>query len=439
MVKAAAPPRSRDIWLVVLMLSLTLIGALQGKAGDDPSDSLPNQVLWGGAYLIAGLRLIAMRKQLAVFLAGSASLLAFIALALVSTFWSVDPAVTLKNSLELAGTTAVGAFIVARFRFAEFLNIQMLFFGGSAVLSLVLIFLSPGRGRMFWGSGPWDGLYEEKNALGAAMAMAILAFGTYLLQRKAPRRPLAAAGLALCALLLAGSNSATALIALVTVLAIGAIALACVSPLYGRASLIVVLIGGAFLVAALSLTGFDPNQLAALFGRSETLTGRADFWPYLSNAVNARPFFGYGYGAFFRSPIARDFLSYYVVEAGGWSPYHAHNSFLQACLDTGYVGLTVLIALTLASLLRAARFFLRVKSVASLWTFLLIAYLVLGSYTETYLGSFNTLEWIFFTAAFLYPIRTDAVDSESSVQSKRSAKLQSEPTVPVYRARSGRS
>src|SRR5271157_1524902 len=115
MVKAASRASNNDIWLVVLMLSLTLISAVQGKAGDDPSNSLPNQVLWGGAYLVSGLRLIAMRKRLAIFLNGSAPFLAFIALTLASTFWSVDPVVTLKSSLELFGTTAIGVFIVARF------------------------------------------------------------------------------------------------------------------------------------------------------------------------------------------------------------------------------------------------------------------------------------------------------------------------------------
>ena len=29
--------------------------------------------------------------------------------------------------------------------------------------------------------------------------------------------------------------------------------------------------------------------------------------------------------------------SEYVVQAGGWAPYHAHNSYLQTLLDAGYV------------------------------------------------------------------------------------------------------
>lgn len=141
------------------------------------------------------------------------------------------------------------------------------------------------------------------------------------------------------------------------------------------------------------------------------MTGRADFWPVLVEAIAARPFFGYGYAAFFRSSVSQDYLSFYVVEAGGWSPYHAHNSFLQVCLDTGYVGLCALLILILAGFIRAIKLYLRERDIVNLWPLLLILFLVLGSYTETYLGSFNTLEWILFVAAFLYPVRASATSS----------------------------
>ena len=35
----------------------------------------------------------------------------------------------------------------------------------------------------------------------------------------------------------------------------------------------------------------------------------------------------------------------------------------------------------------------------------MILTLTLGSYSETYLGNFNTIEWILFVAALLYPLK----------------------------------
>jgi exopolysaccharide production protein ExoQ len=411
-----------DLWLVYAMLSLTLLSGFQSKDGVDLANSQLNEISWGAAYLIAAWRLVAMRSRLRALLSGSAPLFVFLALCLFSTLWSVEPEVTFKNSLELIGTTIVAVYIVGRLRLAEFLNVLMFFFTASALVSLLLIVASPGRGRMFWGSGSWEGIYAEKNALGAAMAMAIVVFIIYLLRRRVKFKLWASGGLVLCTMLLFGSNSETALLDCMAVLGIGLITIACTSPRYGGVARLAAIVAGALGFAGAAWTGFNSETLYALLGRSNTLTGRADFWPVLVEAIGARPFFGYGYDAFFRSSVSQDYLSFYVVEAGGWSPYHAHNSFLQVCLDTGYAGLCSLLILILAGFIRAIKLYLRERDIVNLWPLLLILFLVLGSYTETYLGSFNTLEWILFVAAFLYPVRTSAASSSGSQPGEKRAR-----------------
>jgi hypothetical protein len=86
---------------------------------------------------------------------------------------------------------------------------------------------------------------------------------------------------------------------------------------------------------------------------------------------------------------------------------------LQTCLDTGYVGLAALVVAILVSLFRAVTFFLRERDVVSLWPLLVTLFLVFGSYTETYLGNFNTLGTILFVTAFLYPVRANAGEPEA--------------------------
>ncbi|HMD02944.1 MAG TPA: O-antigen ligase family protein, partial [Candidatus Baltobacteraceae bacterium] len=357
--KAHAGENYREQWLVLAMLSLTLLNAIQGKNGFDHSSSFLNEIAWSIAYSVAATRLLSMKRELPALLAGSAPLLVYLVLCFVSTLWSVEPGITLKNSIELIGSTVVALYIVASLKLADFLSVLVVFFSASAILSLLLIVASPGRGRMFWGGGAWDGIYEEKNALGAAMALAIIVILSYLLRRRAKFKLAAAGALALCVGLLAGSNSVTAILDCGAVLCIGALAIACVSPNYGGVARALAGIGATLAVAFAAAIGFNSDALYALIGRSQALSGRTDFWPYLYEAVKARPIFGYGYGAFFRSPASRDYLSYYVIEAGGWSPYHAHNSFLQACLDTGYVGLASVVFLIIAGIVRAIRFFMR--------------------------------------------------------------------------------
>jgi exopolysaccharide production protein ExoQ len=402
-----------DKLFVFGMLCLTLLNAIQGKNGLDESSSFLNEVLWTLAYVVAGVRLLTLNRELRALLSRSAPLLVFLALSLASTLWSVDSFVTLKNSIELIGTATVAFYVVASLRLVEFLNVLAVFFGASGLASLALIFVSPGRARMFWGSGAWEGIYEEKNALGAAMALAIIVFLTLILRRGTKYKLLAAAGLVLSLTLLLGSNSATALLDCIVVVAIGLVALACVSPSFGGVSRIAAFLGAALGVAGAVVVGFDRDAVYEALGRTQGLSGRVDFWPYLNDAVNARPILGYGYGAFFRSPVSKDYLSYYVVEAGGWTPYHAHDSFLQTCLDTGYAGLAALVVAILVSLFRAVTFFLRERDVVSLWPLLVTLFLVFGSYTETYLGNFNTLGTILFVTAFLYPVRANAGEPEA--------------------------
>jgi exopolysaccharide production protein ExoQ len=392
--------------LVLGILLLTVIVPLQGKnySDEDPSPFL-GQVVWSIAYVAAAVRLISLRGALQPLIRGSLLLVALLALDFASTLWSVDVSVTFKNAIELIGTTLIGYYIVVRFKLAEFVGILMAFFAAAALMSLALIVFSPGRGRMYYGSGPWDGIYQDKNGLGAAMATAIIVYLIYLLRPQVKRKALAFLAILGFGGLLIGSNSVTASVDCVVVVAVGGLLLAFASPTHGVAARV-----AGVAIAVLGTLGavifrFDPARLYALLGRNTTLTGRADFWPYLLDAIHAKPIFGYGYGAFFRAAVSDDYLSYYVVEAGGWKPYHAHNSFFQVLLDTGYLGLTLMIAILAVGFVRTLRYFINERTVLSLWPLLMILNLTIGSYSETYLGNYNTIGWIAFVAAILYPLR----------------------------------
>ncbi len=400
----------RETWLVLGLLLLTVLVPLQGKAADDDPATGLSQFVWAGAYLAAATRLFSMKRETSALLKKSKLLFAFVGLCFASALWSVAPDQTLKNSVELAGTTAIGIYIVARFELAEFIGILLVFFAVSAVISAGLIFGAPGHGRMDWGGGPWDGIYQDKNSLGASMATAIVVYLFYLLRRGAKHKLFAALALPLFVALLIGANSVTSLLDCIGVVMIGIVLLACLSRGGGVPARVLTVAGGACVAIGIALFGFNTSAIFEMLGRSQSLTGRADFWPYLSKAIAARPVLGYGYGAFFRSPVSDEFLDSYVEQAGGWRPYHAHNSFLQTTIDTGYAGLSVLILLLAAAAWRALIFLLRERTALSIWPLLMILYLAGGSYSETYLGNYNTLEWILFVAAFLYPVRQDFTD-----------------------------
>jgi O-antigen ligase len=71
-----------------------------------------------------------------------------------------------------------------------------------------------------------------------------------------------------------------------------------------------------------------------------SLTGRLLVWERSINHALLSPLSGYGYGTFY-SPT----LDY--IWAGDYRPPHAHNSFIQAFFDGGWIGLVLLMAVNL--------------------------------------------------------------------------------------------
>ncbi len=259
---------------------------------------------------------------------------------------------------------------------------------------------------MDFGHGPWCGVFAEKNALGAAMVLALITFTVIVLSGSSRQRLWAGAGWLAAAGLLAGSQSATAFAAGTVALTAGVAALLWRSPrgaaIWWRAAIVTI----AVLVAgAAMLFGVQPDLVAHSLGPSATLTGRTDFWPYLFQAIGDQPLLGYGYEAFFRSGGDIHYLAAYAEQAGGWTPYHAHDSFLQVALDAGIAGVVLLIVLLVVTFARALRYLTSEPGAGAVWPLTIALYLVAASYTESALGNYNTLEWVLFVAAFLYPIR----------------------------------
>jgi O-antigen ligase len=399
-------PTGAEWWLgYAALLAIALVPAVAKFQSQDPTAGTPlGEILWSIVYVLALSGLFAARDAVAALLRRSGVLLAFVFLMVLSTIWSVSPAVTLKDSVELLGTTLVAYYFVVRYPLLRLLELFGFALGTVGMLSLLVVTFAPGRGRMDWGSGAWSGLFQEKNNLGAAMMLAIITLAVSLSAGSRRRRPLAVAALCLCVGLLAGSQSATAFAAGIVAIVLGFGAWFWYSHRSGVFGRFVVAAIGAVAIGSGLLFGFRPDAAIEALGRGSTLSGRTDFWPYLIQAIGDRPLLGYGYSAFFRSPEGSDYLSYYLVESG-YTPYHAHNSFLQTGLDVGFVGLALLVALLLVALVRGVRYVAAERGLTAAWPLMIVLYLALGSYTETYFANYNSFEWIFFVVALLYPIR----------------------------------
>jgi len=394
-------------------------GELQGT--EEPAGSSVDQILWTLLYFAAVARMFTLGDRTRRLFRHSIALIAFVLLTLLSTFWSVVPIVTLKESIELIGTTMIGYYFVARFELPKFLELLGIAFGALAVMSVVLIVVSPGLGLDAENGGDWSGVYAEKNGLGAAMALALITLIVVVMRTRGRRRLLFSSFLVLCAVLIIGSRSVTASAVLLATLLVVFDVYLCQSKRFGAVTRLATVIIVVLVPLVLAVTGAGPDTFFTLVGKDSNLTGRTDFWPALVQAIGDRPWLGYGYNAFFAPDGAWHQYLGILVTYWQWQPFHAHESFLQVALDVGLIGATLLAIVLVLGFAKAAIYTARDRSAVNVWPLAIIALLTFGSFTETYLTMDNTIEWILFTTALLYPVR-DSLRREA-VPPSRSLRL----------------
>ena len=265
-------------------------------------------------------------------------------LAIASTLWSLDPLLTLRRSVPFALAGLFGLYFATRFpAHRQFAILRMAMIAlALATIALVVLVPSIGLDHTPGHAADWQGVFTQKNACGRIM---VLATAVTLFDFRQTTSRAAALVLFAFVLVMSGSRGAWMIEA--------AVGLLCLVLLFARRAsprlrtvlgVSVPFATGGAAVAAVALL----PHLMRIMGRDPTLSGRTAIWKQVVHFLAQRPFFGYGYDAFWRGmtgPSAQiDSAVHFIVE-------HAHNGFLEIGLELGGVGL-VLFAM---SWLRGAR------------------------------------------------------------------------------------
>ncbi len=159
----------RGFVVFVFLLASTgaLIPLLRQKGGSvvDVSGGDPiTQAVWLMVYATV-LFLIASRwRRFVGVIMNDKFLLLLVSIALVSVLWSAAPEVTLRRSVALVGTTAIGAYLAMRYTVSGQLRLLAWALGIAALLSWVFGLLLPSYGisndPLF--QGDWQGIFNHK-------------------------------------------------------------------------------------------------------------------------------------------------------------------------------------------------------------------------------------------------------------------------------------
>jgi O-antigen ligase len=318
-------------------------------------------------------------------------LVGLLAIAALSTLWSIDSGATLRRSVWLALTMAFGLYLAWRHDWKSLLNVLagafIVLIAGSFALGL----LAPSIGRMtFEHPGAWSGLWTHKNTLGGVMALGVAICAAAALVSPERRKLWIGSAIAAFALVLL-STSMTALIA--SLLGLGVIGF-CMFVRRGPVQMITAFAAvGVVLVAGAGIVLLAPDLIVAALGRDLTLTGRTDIWEASARFVEAKPWLGYGYYAFW---LPDNGPAYWVREAVAWQVASAHSSWLELALGLGRLGVVLFALQLLATLARGAGAAMQPQ--AGLWAPAFLATFTLYTLSESHALQANNIFWIIYVA-----------------------------------------
>lgn len=269
----------------------------------------------------------------------------FIVWTFASFNWSNQPDLTLRQGLLMCVTYGAACMVSQYLSWLRLARVLAGLFTLQAVVSAGLAILTPQWGVMSEiYPGAWSGIWSFKQTLGVAMAVASGGvMGYALMQPKAVwwTAP-AVVIIALCAI---KSEATTAI--LVTGLAMAmpvAVWFAQKHPSAAVLSVWVVVSGLAALFLVITILA---PLMFQLLGKAPTLTGRTEIWRALAAPIAERPWFGWGYQAFWTDTSLTSPVDRIESLMEGFRPPDAHSTPMDIRLQLGVVGL-ILIGLTFA-------------------------------------------------------------------------------------------
>lgn len=278
-------------------------------------------------------------------------ILGFAVFSCLSVFWSEAPSMTARTGIQYL-SHVVCALIAMRL-----IDIRTLTRGAIAGIGIVLVY------SLLFGVyhlDPLDGTYSfvgafsSKNQLGFYASLGIyFAFiaPVALGERRTWLLASGAVGL-LAAYSLLASQSATSVLttAVIIGLWLGMRVVGMLSPGHRKGLFLAAVICGA-LVAVAGVYGGGVDLVLGLFGKDLTLTGRTYLWQQGIEAAMASPMVGVGYQAYWVqgfSEAERLWEEFYISTRSG---FHFHNTYIEAIVETGVIGLVLLSGILLTTVL----------------------------------------------------------------------------------------
>ncbi|KMS50940.1 hypothetical protein V474_05620 [Novosphingobium barchaimii LL02] len=331
---------------------------------------IPSSVGMPGAFvflLLTGIYVAIRLEQTCDALRRCWFLLVFPAFALLSAVWAIYPEVTLRYALQMTLTALAGLLLSQAAQPRAVLTGLFVAYAGYTVASLTAGNIHPdgmGGALALYGLGGEAKNYFADTA-GTAVLLSLIMLVTGI-ERDSPVLAVFSGGMsAICVLTTVRAHSAGAVasLALAAALLTALLVLRTRSPALKLAFAATVV--GTF---ALCLLFFQPlmAMVQELSAKDSGLTGRGYLWYRAEFIIAQRPWLGMGYFGFWHpaNPDAIGLWRYFDVHQEG-TGFSFHNSYIQTMVETGYIGLAIMLGGWIAGIIALLRRFVLTPSLAT--------------------------------------------------------------------------
>lgn len=164
-------------------------------------------------------------------------------------------------------------------------------------------------------------------------------------------------------------------------------------------------VGSAFVVGTASIfyVGGHLQQVTGLVGKDPMLTGRVQLWILSTVMAAQRPWFGYGFDAFWLPGTIYVRRMWQILR---WMPPHAHNGLLELWLELGLVGVGMFVVGF------GYYFFYAIKQLrcgntpVAAWSLCFLLFLFFSNLTESHFLVANNLYFVLYVAVAATLIRS---------------------------------
>lgn len=272
-------------------------------------------------------------------------LFAYLGLAGASVLWAFNPQVSLVRFIQqaLIVICIVIPLLLAK-RGSDLLRGAFICYSIGGILNVFFVLQqSPELVKFYSG---YSGYFMGKNYLGQFAAVLLL-LAVHEFRYKGGRLvvSIVIATIGITLLVMSGSKTALGLALVVPFLAALTLIAARNMRLSPATLLLAIPIG--FIIFS-TITGVSTNRISYMIYGDSTFTGRTIIWDFASYEISRKPVFGWGYQSFWLAgPNAPS-----ILEAPGWvkSMPNAHNGYYDTLLETGYVGLGLLLCFVFTTL-----------------------------------------------------------------------------------------